>query len=102
MRQFFYKLVPPRASFAQDMSADEAAMMGQHAVYWKGLIDGGLKVFALGPVADPAGVFGIGVMEVEDEAAGRELARNDPAIKQVQFGFRYELHPMPRGVMHSS
>lgn len=98
---FFYKLVPPRASFAQDMTANEAAMMGQHAAYWKSLIEGGLKVFALGPVADPAGAFGIGVMEVDTEAAAHELACNDPAIVQTQFGFRYEMRSMPRGVMHS-
>ncbi|HET6907523.1 MAG TPA: YciI family protein [Rhodanobacteraceae bacterium] len=98
---FFYKLVPPRPGFAQDMSAEEAAMMGQHAIYWKGRIEDGLKVFALGPVADPAGVFGMAVMEVESEAAAHALARNDPAIAQTRFGFRYEMHPMPRGVMHS-
>ena len=98
---FFYKLVPPRATFAQDMSAEEAAMMAQHAMYWKGRIDAGVKIFALGPVADPAGVFGMAVMETESEAAAHELARNDPAIAQVQFGFRYEMHLMPRGVMHS-
>lgn len=101
MACFFYKLVPPRATFTQDMTAEETAVMGQHGAYWKSVIDGGVKVFALGPVADPAGVFGIGVIEVEDEAAAQELARNDPAIKQAQYGFRYELHPMPRGVMHS-
>lgn len=98
---FFYKLIPPRPSFAQDMTADEAAMMGQHAAYWKEQIEGGLQVFALGPVADPAGVFGMGVMEAKSDAAAHELARNDPAIVQAQFGFRYEVHPMPRGVMHS-
>ena len=102
MQHFFYKLVPPRASFAQDMTPDEAATMGQHVAYWKGLIDGGLKVFALGPVFDPAGIFGIAVIEAENEAAAHELGRNDPAIRQAGQGFRYELHPMPRGVMHSS
>ena len=101
MSCFFYKLVPPRPGFARDMTAEEAAMMGQHAAYWKGRIEAGVKVFALGPVADPAGVFGIGVMDVDSEAAAHELARNDPAIVQTQFGFRYEMHPMPRGVMHS-
>jgi len=88
MAHFFYKLVPPRTSFAQDMSAEEAAMMGQHAAYWKGRIDSGVKVFALGPVADPAGVFGMAVMEVESEAAAHELARRDPAIVQTQFGLK--------------
>jgi hypothetical protein len=98
---FFYKLVPPRPTFAQDMCAEEAAMMGRHAMYWKSRIESGLRVFALGPVADPAGVFGMAVIEVESDASAHELARNDPAIAQARFGFRYELHPMPRGVMHS-
>lgn len=101
MSYFFYKLVPPRPSFAQDMSAEEAAVMGEHAAYWKGRIENGVKVFALGVVADPAGVFGMAVLEVETEASAHELARNDPAIAQARFGFRYEMHPMPRGVMHS-
>lgn len=102
MAHFFYKLLPPRTTFAHDMTAEEAAVMGQHVAYWKGLIDGGLKVFALGPVADPAGMFGVAVVEAADEAAARELARNDPAIRQAHFGFRHEIHHMPRGVMHSS
>ncbi len=98
---FFYKLLPPRATFAVDMTPEEAAVMGQHVAYWKGLIDDGLKVFALGPVGDPKGVFGIAVIEVETEAAAHELGHNDPAISRTEYGFRYELHPMPRGVMHS-
>ena len=98
---FFCKLVPPRTRFARDMSADEAALMGRHVAYWKGLIDGGFKVFALGPVSDPAGVFGIAVIEVENEAAALELVRNDPAIRQSEYGFRCEMHLMSRGVMHS-
>jgi hypothetical protein len=70
-------------------------------MYWKGRIENGVKVFALGVVADPAGVFGMAVMETESEVDAHELARNDPAIAQARFGFRYEMHPMPRGVMHS-
>lgn len=99
--RFFYKLVPPRSSFAQDMTADEAAVTGQHVVYRKGLIDRSLKVFALAPVGDPAGIFGIAVIEVQNDAAAHELGRNDPAIRPTEYGFRYQLHPMPQGVMHS-
>ncbi|MBS0432540.1 MAG: hypothetical protein JSS21_09085 [Proteobacteria bacterium] len=50
---------------------------------------------------DPAGVFGIAVIEVENEAAALELVRNDPAIRQSEYGFRCEMHLMSRGVMHS-
>ena len=102
MAHFFYKLLPPRASFAQDMTPDEAAVMGRHVAYWKDQMDRGLKVFALGPVADPAGIFGIAVIEATDAATAQELGSNDPAIRQAEYGFRYELHLMPRGVMHSS
>ncbi|MGH8282303.1 MAG: YciI family protein [Gammaproteobacteria bacterium] len=97
---FFCKLVPPRSTFATDLSPVEAAAMGQHALYWKGLVEGGARVFALGLVMDPAGAFGIGIVEIDDEAAVRELTENDPAIK-ANVGLRYEIHPMPRGVMHS-
>jgi uncharacterized protein YciI len=65
------------------------------------LIDRGLKVFALGPVADPGGMFGIAVIEAGDMAAAQGLASNDPAVRSAEYGFQYELHPMPRGVMYS-
>jgi uncharacterized protein YciI len=74
--------------------------MGRHVAYWKE--DRELRVFALGPVADPAGMFGIAVIEAADAAAAQELALNDPATRQVEYGFRYELHLMPYGVMRSS
>lgn len=99
MAHFFCKLVPPRPTFAQDLDEAEAAVMAQHAMYWKSLIDAGVKVFALGLVLDPAGAFGIGVIEAESETRVRELTNNDPAIKSGR-DFRYDIHPMPRGVMH--
>lgn len=100
MPVFFCKLVPPRPTFALDLSPAEADVMGRHAQYWQGSIDGGLRVFALGPVMDPAGVFGIIVVEAEDESVVRGLTADDPAIR-ADIGMRYEIHPMPRGVMHS-
>lgn len=100
MQVFYCKLVAPRATFVQDITAAEAATMGQHAVYWKRLIEQGTKVFALGLVLDPAGGFGIGIVEAADEAEMRALTDNDPAIT-AGIGMRYEIHPIPRGVMHS-
>jgi hypothetical protein len=100
MPSFFCKLVPPRSTFMQDITPAEAAVMGQHALYWKTLIDKGARVFALGLVADPVGAFGIGIVEVENEAAARALTDTDPAI-EANIGMRYRIHPMPRGVMHS-
>ena len=101
MAAFFCKLVPPRSTFAMDLSPAEADVMRRHALYWDDLITrGAVRVFALGLVLDPAGAFGIGVMEREDESAVRALTDHDPAIT-AGIGMHYEIHPMPRGVMHN-
>jgi hypothetical protein len=50
MKKYFaLKLIAPRATFAQDMNAEERAIMIQHVAYWKGLMDKGF-VLAFGPV----------------------------------------------------
>lgn len=101
MQSFFCKLLPPRPGFPGDISPAEAEVMRQHARYWQDLIDRKvLRVFALGPVLDPTGAFGIIVMEIADESTARALTTRDPAIT-AGIGMRYEIHPMPRGVMHS-
>ncbi|HEX9548896.1 MAG TPA: hypothetical protein VF942_16265 [Acidimicrobiales bacterium] len=38
---FVYRLVPPRPTFAADMTDDEKAIMAEHAAYWLGLFDQG-------------------------------------------------------------
>jgi hypothetical protein len=101
MQAFFCKLVPPRATFAMDLSPAEADVMKRHALYWQDLIArGAVRMFALGLVMDPAGAFGIGVMEREEESAVRALTDADPAITGG-IGMHYEIHLMPRGVMHN-
>jgi hypothetical protein len=101
MQAFFCKLVPPRPTFAMDLSPAEADVMKRHALYWDDLITrGAVRMFALGLVMDPAGAFGIAVMEREDAAAARELTDRDPAIT-AGIGMRYEISLMPRGVMHN-
>ncbi|HJR13418.1 MAG TPA: YciI family protein [Rhodanobacteraceae bacterium] len=101
MQTFFCKLVPPRATFVQDLTPAEMEAMGRHAAYWKRLIERGTQVFALGLVLDPAGAFGVGIVEAEDMAAMRALTEHDPAITSA-MGLHYEIHPIPRGVMHSA
>ncbi|HET7562293.1 MAG TPA: YciI family protein [Rhodanobacteraceae bacterium] len=101
MATFFCELVPPRPTFAADLSPAEADVMKRHALYWQDLIArGAVRVFALGLVADPAGAFGIAVLEGEGESAVREWTDHDPAIA-AGMGMHYEIHPMPRGVMHN-
>ena len=67
---FFLKLLPSRPTFAQDMTPDERAIMQQHVVYWTDLMKQG-KVHVFGPVLDPNGIYGIGVVEVEVLFKGR-------------------------------
>lgn len=98
MAAFFCKLVPPRLTFAFDMSADEQALMLRHAEYWtEGTRTG--HVVAYGLVGDPAGPYGIGVVKFDDEEGVRTFTNGDPAIV-ANRGFRYEIHPMPLGVTH--
>lgn len=98
MMTFFCKLHPPRASFGQDMTAEEGALMQQHAAYWKEWMAKG-RVVTFGVVGDPAGVFGIGVVEVDDETEARRITDDDPVVRSGR-GFRYDVLPMPFGAVH--
>jgi hypothetical protein len=90
MKQCFYlKLVPNRPTFSIDMTAEERIVMMQHIGYWRGLMDQGFVV-AFGPVMDPAAVYGIGIVEVDDEQQVKEFIANDPAATIN----RYEYYAM--------
>lgn len=95
---FLCKLLPPRPSFPQDMSALERKVMQEHVGYWTGLLQQGVAV-AFGPVLDPKGAWGAGIVGVcggEDEL--NALQANDPAIR-AGLGFGYEAHPMPGAIV---
>ena len=66
MTVFVFRLIPPRPTFALDMSDEERAVMGRHAEYWQPLIDAG-QMAIFGPVLDSTGSWGLGVVEAEDE-----------------------------------
>jgi uncharacterized protein YndB with AHSA1/START domain len=93
---FLCKLLPPRPSFAMDMTAAEREVMGKHVVYWTGLLAEG-KAIVFGPVADPEGGFGVGVVRVADEAELRRIQEGDPA-RLSGMGFRQEATPMLQAV----
>ncbi len=93
-RFFLCRLLPPRASFVQDMSAEEAEVMQNHAAYWTGLLQRGIAVM-FGPVLDPKGPWGVGVLRVSSEAEVEGLREGDPAILSGR-GFQYEILPMMR------
>jgi hypothetical protein len=95
-KYFLFKLLPPRPNFMRDMTPEELMLMQLHGVYWSGQLANG-KIIAFGPVADPAGGWGMGMLRVGDAAEVDGLTANDPVMLANQ-GFRYEVFSMPRAV----
>jgi uncharacterized protein YciI len=79
MTLFLFRLIPPRADFAQTMTADEQKAMSEHMEYWQRLLADG-KVLVYGPVADPEGVWGMGVFRVADRAEMLAIGEADPSV----------------------
>jgi len=93
MKYFLFRLIPPRPTFLADITPAERQLMQAHAAYWRDQMAQG-RVAAFGPVADPAGPYGIGVLTLEDDVPPHALAAADPTI-QADAGFRFEIHAMP-------
>lgn len=77
---FVYKLIPPRPTFAEDMTEAEQAIMGEHAGYWTKLFEHGQAVL-FGVVLEQAGAWGLAVVEAEAEDELLAIASDDPAIR---------------------
>ena len=91
---FVFRLIPPRASFQLDMSPEERATMVEHVAYWSALAHQG-TVLAFGPVDDPEGPYGIGIIIAESRGQAEQIRDDDPAVRSPH-GFRAELAPMLR------
>jgi uncharacterized protein YndB with AHSA1/START domain len=93
---FHVRLLPPRPTFMTDMNEAEGQVMKEHGAYWaQNLMAGNVLIY--GPVADPKGGWGVGVIAVDSEEQARQLEANDPAIKSGR-GFKYERLPMLRAL----
>jgi uncharacterized protein len=92
MSGYLFKLVPPRPDFAFTMSDDERATMLEHVRYWGELASAG-QALAFGPVNDPAGGFGVGIVLAENLEDAERLRDRDPAMRS-SHGFRTEIFPM--------
>jgi uncharacterized protein YciI len=88
------KLIPPRPTFAQDMTAEERAEMLEHVKYMRELFAAG-KILIYGPVMAASGGYGMGVFEVENEEEARKLMEADPTMKSGLN--KFELAPMRVG-----
>lgn len=90
-KEFLVRLISPRPTFVQDMTDAERAIMQEHGAYWRGKLAEG-AVIAFGPVLDPQGPWGLGLVRAVDEAAVRAFEAGDPA--KTKLGMRYEILPM--------
>jgi uncharacterized protein YciI len=92
MGYFFTKLIPPRLSFAQDMTNEERLLMTEHAAYWKALAERGVAL-VFGPVGDPRGAYGILITQADSQEHIELLTANDPVTKSG-LNFKFETYPM--------
>jgi len=90
-KHYFFKLISPRPTFAQDITDEEKRVMNQHGQYFQQHFAEG-RVLLFGPVLAREGPFGIGILEVDDEAEARRFAENDPSVLTGLNTF--EIHPM--------
>lgn len=68
--------------------------MQAHVAYCGELLQAG-KALIFGPVSDPAGVWGLGVLQLADDADPQEIVANDP-VSKANAGFTYQVMPMLR------
>lgn len=79
------------------MTKEERKIMSEHIAYWTDQVKRGTAV-VFGPVHDPKGVYGIGIVEIGDEAHLHALLARDPAVKAGLQ--RDEFYPMsPRSIV---
>lgn len=90
---FAYRLQSPRPTFVTDMTDEERAVMATHTDYWNGLLADGVAV-CFGAVLDPAGPYGLAVVEADDQAHVDRIAAADPALR---CGMTAHAYPMPGG-----
>jgi uncharacterized protein len=88
---YFFKLIPPRSTFPYDITEQEKALMDEHAAYFQQRFEAG-KLLLYGPVMAPDGAFGVGILEVEDEAEARRFGEDDPSVRGRLN--RWEIYPM--------
>ncbi|TIV21940.1 MAG: hypothetical protein E5V74_09030 [Mesorhizobium sp.] len=94
---FHCRLIPPRPDFALTMMEEERTLMGRHADYLREKLREGIMIMA-GPVADPAGPWGLLILRAGSEAEARAVTDGDPVARSGR-GFRYEILPLLSVIM---
>lgn len=90
-QHYFFKLIPPRPTFPQDITDEERLLMNDHSRYMKETFNAG-KILIYGPVMATGGTFGMAVLEVADESEARRFGEGDPSVRAGLN--KFEIHPM--------
>lgn len=61
-QHYFFKLIPPRPTFMEDMTEAERCLMDEHGRYFQEHFAAG-RVLLFGPVMASGGAFGLGILE---------------------------------------
>jgi hypothetical protein len=85
-KSYFLKLNPPRPTFVMDMNEEEKGIMQAHIGYWSDLLSKGVAI-VYGPVFDPIGAYGVGVVTVDSEEELALLIESDPANGLNRYDF---------------
>lgn len=88
-KYFAAKLPSPRPNFPYDMSDEEKNIMDKHTEFWQKLLTDGTGIIT-GPVLDPKGAYGFGVVIAESLEKAYDLLKGDPAQKINE----YEIYEM--------
>jgi uncharacterized protein YciI len=94
---FFLKLLGPRPTFPFDITDVERAVMAEHTAYWTKKVAEKVA-HAVGPVFDPKGAFGMGLIECETLEDAAKLTDEDP-VALSGLGFTWEISPMPAAIL---
>jgi uncharacterized protein len=90
-QHYFFKLIPPRPTFPQDITGEEKRLMEQHSRYFDEHFAAG-RLLLYGPVMASSGAFGLAVLEVETEAEAWQFGGGDPSVRAGLNTF--EIWPM--------
>jgi uncharacterized protein len=93
MPHFLCRLTPPRPGFLADMTDEERRLMAAHGEYWRPYVEVG-RVAAIGAVADPAGAWGVAIIEAASVAEVEALQARDPVVLSGR-DFSYQTFLMP-------
>ncbi|MBN9596297.1 MAG: hypothetical protein J0G36_13180 [Afipia sp.] len=95
MKYFLCRFVPPGPDFLKTMTLEQKQLMKAHGDFLQTMLERG-GVVAHGPVADPAGGWGLSLFEMADEKGAddvRAIVAEDPMVK-ANVGARYDVLPM--------